>query len=92
MPKTIEPNEYDLFDFKQPEEKPLSLAEAIEEAAKRRSAGNRGCIYRIAEAGHGRRRFRVIEVPTEKAEEELLARMSSRWARLVSHYRLIASR
>lgn len=92
MPNTIQTSAYEMFDFKQPEEKPLSLGEAIEEVSRRRAAGDRMYVYRLVETGRGRRRFRIVVVPREKAETELLERISKRWVRLLSHYRSPASR
>jgi hypothetical protein len=90
MPKTLEANEYEFFDYKHFDEKALNLEEAIQEVRKRRGAGRSGVVYRIVHADRGMKSFRVEEVSIPKMTEEFQVRLSGRWARLLSRYRLLA--
>jgi hypothetical protein len=90
MPKMLEPNEYELFDYKHFSEKELSLEEAIREVRERRAVGRSGVIYRIVPADSGMQGFRIQEVSVSKVTEEFRLRVSDRWARLLSRYRLLA--
>jgi len=89
MPATLESIDYDLFDYKHLDEKPLDLETAIQEVKKLRSKGIPGTIYRVVPVDRGMGAFRIETVSAPKAEEEFRLRISQRWARLLSRYRLL---
>jgi hypothetical protein len=89
MPSTSESVDYEVFDYKHFDEKPLDLEAAIQEAKRLRSRDTGGFVYRIAAIDPDRSTFRVEAVSVPRMAEEFRLRMSDRWSRLLSRYRLL---
>jgi len=83
MPGTIDATDYDLFDYQNYDQEPLSLEEASRKASEMRRKDTQN-VYRILPADHDMNGFYVTSVPVEVLRAELESKLLVHWARFVS--------
>jgi len=78
MPGTTDAPEYDLFDYKDYDQAPLSLEDAMKKASDlRRKDPNQ--IHRIVPADRGITTFQIDSVPAAEAYADLLSKLMRLW-------------
>jgi len=79
----VESAEYDTFDYKHLDERPLSLEEAVKLARQLQAADNNK-FHRVVPKDSEMSGFRVESVPKTSVYAELLNRLSTRLYRLAN--------
>jgi Ser-tRNA(Ala) deacylase AlaX len=78
MPGTTDAPEYDLFDYKDYDQTPLSLEDAIKKASELRG-NSPDKIHRVVPADRNITTFQVDSVPVTEAYADLLSKLMRRW-------------
>jgi hypothetical protein len=82
MPATFDSTDYDLFDFKHFDDKPLTLEEACRKAAEMRQDAQ-GMVYRVTPVDREMTAFRVDAVSLDEVYASFRHRANIRLARLM---------
>ena len=77
----MESRDYDLFDYRDFDEQPLSLQEATRRAASLRAA-NHSSVFRVVPVDSEMSAFRVLSTPVEQAYAQFLCRIAGAWGRI----------